>query len=578
MLEILQAEGWNLKEHELNRLRKKYDLRLRGPNAVLPKKRKRAQTTEEENEENGQASSNEPASERLGNALLNQEVAPEIVAKRQERKARLLAESEERFRAGTRRRRTGVWSGLPPDPVAPPRYPSELTFSEGKVLLGLDRAMYRGIRETFANICRTNNIVKKTSTGASKWKDVKDMLISQTPHLQATFWGPNSAALDQNREPMALELICIDVTKSLRNMESHISLTDAKRILQLTPQEGRDIRTALDEILKANFFVSKLEEPPERWETLKAQWLNGSALLQQKLAGGIADPEFGLKLKSIDTMAADVQKRIRNHQTKLELQRSQSGNSTVQVAQMPPLKDLSTGATSVRQHAPTHPSQSEVSSTPHPEFGFGHISDDSVFSLDALPAQDALPQQEAQLSISPSNQTRTSHLPPQTRAVTTSRITATADTDNNAPNTISTPSPSHFQIDPTLLQAAFQPPQPVQSNTPSDDVINASVMSPPLPVYFRLSPSSPRKFLSTHVKVWLATLHAPYTLAGVVRLAGSKAGGGAKVVKVEGVAAGSSVGVGGGWSIDEDDELEAYLEMVREAGGKGKATFVVELQ
>ena len=57
-----------------------------------------------------------------------------------------------------------------------------------------------------------------------------------------------------------------------------------------------------------------------------------------------------------------------------------------------------------------------------------------------------------------------------------------------------------------------------------------------------------------------------------------------RVGKIEGVEGGGGAGGGGGgggesrWGIDEDDEVGAYLEMVLQGKGRGKAVFVVEIE
>lgn len=127
-----------------------------------------------------------------------------------------------------------------------------------------------------------------------------------------------------------------------------------------------------------------------------------------------------------------------------------------------------------------------------------------------------------------------------------------------------------MQIDPTLLEAAAMPQQIHQYGGPTlQAVTDASI-----PVFFRIAPSSSPKYLGTHPKVWLNTLNTPSTVDMLKELALAKGGdGGASVIKIEGVAPTVGNELGTKWSIDEDDELEAYLAMV----GSGKATFIVEI-
>ena len=157
MLSILRGEGWDVKERELTKLRKDHNLLLREPNkngngSEKRKKRKR-DALEELADQNGQDDPAESPEEPPRTPSPEPILPAEVIAKRQARQARLLAESQERLKAGTRRRRTKVWSGLPPDPVQPPRYPSELTMEESKKELGLDKHLYQEMRNIFEDIC-----------------------------------------------------------------------------------------------------------------------------------------------------------------------------------------------------------------------------------------------------------------------------------------------------------------------------------------------------------------------------------------------------------------------------------------
>ena len=67
-----------------------------------------------------------PRGDRPGSPSLS----PEVMQKRQERFAKLEAESAERWATRKRRRRTRGWAGLPADPPGPPRFPSETTIDE----------------------------------------------------------------------------------------------------------------------------------------------------------------------------------------------------------------------------------------------------------------------------------------------------------------------------------------------------------------------------------------------------------------------------------------------------------------
>ena len=537
MLTIIRSEGWDVKERELTKLRKDHNLLLREPNqngngSDKRWKRKRdalGELTDQNGQDGPVASPEEPTQTPILDPLL----PPEVIAKREARQARLLAESQERLKAGTRRRRTKVWSGLPPDPVQPPRYPSELTMEESKHELGLDRRLYQDMRNLFEEICRNNNVIKKTLCGTDTWKSVKEQLISQFDHLQPIFWGTDPADLNQTQKPMALDLICMDVTKKIRTVGTRITISEAKNILGLTPQEGRDVRTEFDAILKGDHFVSKLEVPKEHWEMLKDKWIAESPRLQQIVAGGDADPDRPAKLRSLESIASDVQKRHRDFQTRKDPSRLNKTSATSFPGRGPPLRSSATTSAKKRNPPPAINPADQAADSPVQAFLSGALSNHTTNDM---------------------NPTSSS-----TTDMTNFASQALAHAPYNAFTDF-----TGMQIDPTLLEAAGSLPQ--NPNNSHAQIQN----DPPVRVYLRPSATSQLKYLSVAPKVWLGELQAPFTVNGLRTLAlhGSGLQGKAQVGKIEGVAEGDS-----GWGIDEDDELEAYLGFVR---GGGKVTFIVE--
>ena len=537
MLSILRSEGWDVKERELTKLRKDHNLLLREPNrngngSDRRKKRKRdalGELADQNGQDEPDASAGEPTRTPSPGPIL----PPEVIAKREARQARLLAESQERLKAGTRRRRTKVWSGLPPDPVQPPRYPSELTMEESKNELGLDRNLYQKMRNIFEDICRNNNVIKKTLCGAETWKSVKEQLISQFQHLQPIFWGTDATELNQTQKPMALDLICMDVTKKIRTVGTRITISDAKNILGLTPQEGRDIRSAFDAILKGDHFVSKLEVPKEHWDALKNKWIAESPRLQQIIAAGDADPDLPAKLRSLESIASDVQKRHRDFQTKKDPSRLTKTSATTFPGRGPPPAPTRTTAAKKRNPPPAINPADQAADSPVQAFLSGALSSQPTVDINSTPSS--------------------------TNDMTTFASQALAHARYNDFSDF-----TGMQIDPTLLEAAGSLPHNPNNNH------NPIQNDPPVRVFFRPSATSQLTHLNSAPKVWLGELQAPYSVNNLRTLAlnGSGLLGKASVGKIEGVAEGDS-----GWGIDEDDELEAYLGFVR---GGGKVTFVVQ--
>ena len=535
MLSILRGEGWDVKERELTKLRKDHNLLLREPNkngngSEKRKKRKR-DALEELADQNGQDDPAESPEEPPRTPSPEPILPAEVIAKRQARQARLLAESQERLKAGTRRRRTKVWSGLPPDPVQPPRYPSELTMEESKKELGLDKHLYQEMRNIFEDICRSNNVVKKTLCGGETWKAVKEQLISQFQHLQPIFWGIDASHLNTTQKPMALDLICMDVTKKIRTVGTRITISDAKNILGVTPQEGRDIRSAFDAILKGDHFVSKLEVPKEHWDALKAKWVAESPRLQQVLAGGDADPDLPAKLRALESIASDVQKRHRDFQTKKDPTRLTKTPATSFPGRGPPARPKPTSPAKKNKPPPAINSADQAADSPVQAFLSGALSD--------RPTNDVNPTSSS------------------TNDMTTFASQALAHAPYNDFSDF-----TGMQIDPSLLEAAGSVPQSLNNDH--------TQLQNDVRVFLRPSSTSQLKHLHSAPKVWLGVLQAPYTVNSLrtLALSGSGLQGNARVGKIEGVADGDS-----GWGIDEDDELEAYLGFLK---GGGKVTFVVE--
>ena len=549
MLVILRNEGWDVKERELTKLRKEQGLLLREANKNSNKKRKR-DALEELSDQNVQQDGNGATAEkRVRTPSPEPELAPEIIAKREARQARIAAESEERFRTRTRRRRTKVWAGLPPDPVQPPRYPSELTMEECKRELGLDKPLYQELRETFESICRTHNVIKKTLCGPDTWKTCKEELVSRMAHLQPIFWGPDAAGVNQTQKPMALDLLCMDVTKKLRTVSNRVTITDAKNILGVTPEEGRQIRAAFDAILKADHFTSKLEVPREYWDNLKAKWISESPLIQEKLGDQSTDPDYNAKLKSLESIACDVQKRHRDDQTKKDPTRLRKSL-------------IPGGDVSINKATANSSSTSRASGSAGSQPNTDQNKSSSRHSMRANPPM--IDFQDDRIDTS---------LPADGMSTLASQALATA---SYPPYDY-----SGMQIDPSLLQAASLPQQPHNNQNYTSFTLQTPPIPSAIPVYFRISPTSPLKNLSSAKKMWLDTFHPPHTVANLRILAlnrsGLKGNPDARVGKIEGVQPPATTGggnEGGSWGIDEDDELEAFLGMVED--GK-KAIFSVEI-
>ncbi|KAG8533966.1 uncharacterized protein KY384_001709 [Bacidia gigantensis] len=580
MLEILNAEGFNVSDRQLAKVRRKDGLKMRDPNGDQPSLKRKRQT------EDGAADEEENADADIGlddENFTEAEPPPqprviplEVQIKRQSRQAQLWAESAERLQNRTRRRRTKGWAGLPPDVGLPPRFPSELTLEEGRTLLGLDKKLYTDIRSTFEDICKAHEVNRKSSCAPGLWPWVKEELISRVPHLQNIFRIPEAASYESNREPMALDLICMDVTKKIRTTGKYLSLGDSKNLLGLTPDESRDIRKIFFDVLKEDFFTIKLDVTKEHWESLKEKWIQQSPRLQREFQNLDDSDVWHMKHKALEAIARDVQKRNRDDQIQRDPNKAQKeskkkepkpkkGKQDKKEKKERPLKQpKEKGVT----HGPEHRTPSGrppwMPATPPPQ---------SSPSLASAPTNNA-PEARVVPMESPSEagQTPFPAPTPQTQHLTF-LPTQTPNKDQSPPSRPSQPTvdasftfpEADLQIDPSLLEAAALPStqgfgtRPTAYRQPSDATS----------IYIRPSPASLQKYPNI-TKLWLDTITPPYALPVLRAVMARKLTGAYTVVRIEGLADGRTVynQLGSAWEIDEDEILEAYMSYQREQGGR----------
>ena len=320
MLEILQGEGYNLGDKELARVRKKHGMIMRAASSkdrTVPAKRKQSEVeplvdqleraaTADEYGHDQSLTEPEPEPTQL--------LPPEIAEQRQKRREALHAESDERYHNKTRRRRTRPWAGLPADPPGPPRFPSETTIDEAKRMLGIAHEAYVEIRKHCEQICREEGVRRKVEAGAEKWKHVLDRMTDENHHLRPIFHDPH--VTDHKDHTLAIEVIANDVTKRMRTHESRLTIQDCKNILQINPEQARQLRKSFEEILRADSFTNKFEAGAEHWNELKGQWLSVSPHLAQLMAPGTAEVDLNLRAKAMELLCRDVMKRYRDEKTR----------------------------------------------------------------------------------------------------------------------------------------------------------------------------------------------------------------------------------------------------------------------
>jgi len=164
------------------------------------------------------------------------------------------------------------------------------------------------VRAAFQSICEQHSIVKKTLAGPELWEVAKTQLIQGHPWLDQAFRLAVEPQAEQMR--LSLDVICMDVTKRMRIVEHQMTLADAKNMLNINPEEGRQLRQALIGILTAHNFINKHES--SNWDELKQLWMVQSGLDQHIPPVGSSNREKCLR--AVQIICRDIMKRWRDAQ------------------------------------------------------------------------------------------------------------------------------------------------------------------------------------------------------------------------------------------------------------------------
>lgn len=549
MLDILHEEGYSVTLRQLQRLRSKNGLMLRASAPSEPGK-----APENDQVDGQEVEQTKPAEPHI---------PLEVQIERQARQAKLWVESAEKLKNKTRRRRMRGWCGLPPDVGLPPRFPSELTLEESRTLLNLDKTEHAELKKTFQNICETHGVQRKSGNAPGLWQFAKEELINASPKLQAVFRTPQAANFEPNKEPMALDVICMDVTKRIRQAGQAMSIMDAKNVLGLTPDETRDIRAAFQNILVESYFTKKLDVGKDHWNSLKRKWLERSPRLQREFQTEDTSDERGQKLRALEAIALDVSKRKRdtdagrdpNAANKRKAAEKKTDDSTPKKARTTRERETP---------AKTRSSKFTESPTKNPPW----TSSDS----------------------SRSGHVEEAHLPSHAKASEPvidhhhlHELAAAAQIDPDllrAASLTSTMEPSTWTApQPPSMSSHSQPQQSVPPNVPavhdyrsqlSEASLAQSSATAATPIYIRPSPASLERYPGLP-KVWLDRLTSPTAVGKLYELVSRKIGPQARVDKIEGLVEGKDER----WGIDDDDEAEGFVNFAKGEGGK--VVFAVEI-
>lgn len=403
-----------------------------------------------------------------------------------------------------------------PDPPGPPRFPSETTLGQSQTYLNLDKKLYMEIRDRFVEICQEDGIVKKTQCGPDNWQLAKSRLVQEYPHLQQQLQEPDPQRL--NLLNLSLDVICTDVTKKLRSMDRTMSLGEAKNILNINPDEGRQLRQDFLNLLEANHFKTKVESG--NFEELKARWMNETGLAAR--IPPPTDPNHPTAQKALSVYCRDIMKRWRDAHT-------------------------DKGQTKAKRMTP--PTAVDTQLVPAPN----RARQNQVAVQRTMPA-----------TLVPQGQVN--GLPVDQR-IDPSLLQAAGDPSHAMRNVPANPygsgaSSSGQRHD---HQHLFH-----DTELPSISPALERQVPKSIPAYFRLSQFSAVEGVP---KLWLGVLSAPTGAALRAAALAFPGGHGHVVARIEGLVTAPD-GAEMLFQIDQDDELIGYLAHV----AKGKATFVVFLE
>ncbi|KAK0657719.1 hypothetical protein B0T16DRAFT_402418 [Cercophora newfieldiana] len=333
MLAQLQEEGFDIEDRELVTVRRRFGMKLRLNDSGFGT-RPREEDGQSEEDDDGESDEDGGDGEDVGDGqrscgnrekshslavsdaegpLLDPDYLRLQELRRQERKRALEVEHAELWATKKRRRHTKPFAGMPADPPAPPRFPSETTLEESKTILQLSPSDYKAMRRSFERICTDAGVVKKTVAGPKKWEGLKEQLIRESMFLRAVMWDPEN----MEKKRLAVEIIANDVTKRLRLIPTIMGVSEAKSVLGLNPKQGNEVRALLYKILEQAQFGSKREEGDEHWERIISLWLEKSELLNRIVGTTDSHEDNGRMKKAINCLARDALRRFHSERKRL---------------------------------------------------------------------------------------------------------------------------------------------------------------------------------------------------------------------------------------------------------------------
>ncbi|KAI6853842.1 hypothetical protein KC338_g5261 [Hortaea werneckii] len=249
-------------------------------------------------------------------------LTPEEQQRRAEHLAQVQAQSDLALANRKRRRRIRGYGHLPADdPSLAPRYGSETTLDECKAYLQLTNPLYLQVRSDYERICVEMGIERKKSVVENGiWQASKDRLVQENVHL-ATVMHPFQPDLD--KKATAIDCLCADVTKRMRDSKKKLTIADSNNALGLNPTTSKEIRKTFYEILERDQYTTRLACGDVHWAELRQSWFDAVPLLQQVVDEGDAH-----KMKCLDILCRDATKRYNDDAVRRDPSRRQYQQST----------------------------------------------------------------------------------------------------------------------------------------------------------------------------------------------------------------------------------------------------------
>jgi hypothetical protein len=411
---------------------------------------------------------------------------------------------------------------------------------------------YRTLRALFQQICQSENVIKKTTAGAEKWDMIKARLIHQLPQLHSLLWSTEE---DPEARQLALDVICTDVTKRMRTMETRMTLAEAKNVLGINPSQSREMRTAFHQVLADSGFTCKSDTTPQQWEDLKRKWGDKSALVQRTMMDIRSDvDEKQEQARALEVLAKDIMKRLRDERGRKGVRKCQPD----QHIPLSPAESTHRGQTSTASkmagHSHSSPSHEQVDLAE----GMANANFDTMSEVSHA----------SQIAFSPASSSMGGHLPISLQ----SQASTLSDSQNGLPQPsrvlASSPMPPGIGLESQMgtsmllgpnTQTAFMDQsyvQPQFASPATSAPVFSQVQQPSTAcaIFLRLHPSSSSYMSSPNL--WIATLTS-HSVQELRQAAAAKFPG-MLCIRVEGVLK-DDKGCELPLQIEQDQELSAYL-------------------